>query len=489
VTTRARRFPLVASLLLVGATGAIAWFPRLVGVAAPHALAAFLGLCAVAGLAFASIARFAWSGDSAGGAAGGAEERRSLVWTPIVLALLLRGPALVAEPWLSDDLWRYLWEGKVARAGFSPYELAPDASELAPLRDAIHARVAHRDVPSVYPPLAQLLFRVVPENELAWKLLVVAADVALLLLLRRALARRGAPPQRLLLYAAHPLVALEGATSGHVDVVAWLPLLAGLLALEGRALASRLRGLLAGAATGLSALIKPQGLAPCVGFVRDRNGAALAGVVATVALGFLPFAHQSPGLLAGSFRYAHDWEFDGLAYPPCLRLAEEVKAGLEALPSKPLGLWKVRELGYAIVPNQLARKAALFLFLFVAVALARRLKAGPVALAFAILAAFLATAPVVYPWYVAWLLPFVPLLPARATRAALLLSFTTLAAYAVRLEVLATGAWREPAWLGVATWFPPCLVGAIDLWNAGNTSTISPVPAETPPARGRAANR
>ena len=477
MTTRARRFPFVASLLLVGATGAIAWFPRIVGVAAPHALAGFLGFCAVAGVAFAWIARFAWRDDAADGG-------RLPAWAPIVLALLLRGPALFAEPWLSDDLWRYLWEGKVARAGFSPYELAPDAPELASLRDAIHARVAHREVGSVYPPLAQLLFRVVPENELAWKLLVVAADVALLLLLRRALARRGKSPQRLLLYAAHPLVALEGATSGHVDVVAWLPLFAGLLALEGRALASRLRRLLAGAATGLAALIKPQALAPCVGFVRDRNGAALAGVVATVALGLLPFAREGPGLLAGTFRYAHDWEFNGLIYPPCLRVAEEVKAGLEALPTKPLGLWKVRELGYAIVPNQLARQATLLLFLLVAAALARRLAADPVTLSFAIVAAFLATAPVVYPWYVAWLLPFVPLLPARATRAALLLSFTTLAAYAVRLEVLATGSWREPAWLGAATWLPPCLIGAMDLWRAGNTSTISPVPAAEPPAPG-----
>lgn len=467
--TRARRFPYVAGALLVAATGAIAWFPRLVGVASPNALSWFLGFGALAGAAFAWLARYAWRD-------GAADHARSAAWMPIVLALLLRGPVLFAEPWLSDDLWRYLWDGKVARAGFSPYEFAPDAPELEPLRDPIHARLAHRDVASVYPPLAQLLFRVVPGNETAWKLVVVAADLGLLLLLRRALARRGAPPRRLLLYAAHPLVALEGATSGHVDVIAWLPLLAGLLALEGPRATTKLRRLLSGVATGLAGLLKPQGLAPCAGFVRQRDGVALAGVVATIALGFIPFARGGPDLLTGTLRYAHDWEFNGLAYPPCVRLSEELKSGLEALPTRPLGLWKVRELGYAIVPNQLARKVTLLLFAAVAILLARRLASQPVALAFALLAAFLATAPVVYPWYVAWLLPFAPLLPARAARAALLLSFTTLAAYAVRLEVLATGRWSEPAWIGLVTWLPPCLVGACDLWRFGDPPTIAAQP-------------
>lgn len=469
--TRARRFPYVGGVLLVVATGAIAWFPRLVGVAAPHALAWFLGLAALAGAAFTCLARFAWRDDEADGECRGA-------WRVLALALLLRAPCLFAEPWLSDDLWRYLWEGKVARAGFSPYELPPDAPQLESLRDPVHARVAHRDVASVYPPAAQLLFRAVPESETAWKLVVVAADLGVLLLLRRALARRGAPPRRLLLYAAHPLVALESATSGHVDVVAWLPMLAGLLALEGPRVASRLRRLLAGVATGAAALVKPQALAPCAGFVRARDGFALAGVVATVALGLLPFAREGAGLLAGTARYAHDWEFNGLAYPPCVRLAEGLKSGLEALPSRPLGLWKVREIGYAIVPNQLARKAMLLLFVTLAIIMTRRLAAQPVALAFGLLTAFLATAPVVYPWYVAWLLPFAPLLPARAARAALLLTFTTLAAYAVRIEVLASGRWREPAWVGLVTWLPPCLVGACDLWSFGATATT----AENPPA-------
>jgi hypothetical protein len=468
--TRAPRFPCVAAALLIAATSAIAWFPRLVGVAAPHALAWFFAFGGVAALAFARIARFAWRDDADPAAAApatpnAANHRGPSPITLVAFALLLRAPALCAEPWLSDDLWRYLWEGKVARAGFSPYEFAPDAPELAPLRDEVHARVAHREVSTVYPPLAQLLFRGLPESERRWKVVVLAADVALLLLLRRALASRGLPARRLLLYAAHPLVALEGANSGHVDLIAWLPMVAGLVALEGRDVASRARRLVAGVATGLAALIKPQALAPAVAFVRRRDGVALLGVVATIALGFAPFAKEGANLFTGTARYAHDWEFNGLAYPPAVRVAEIVKEELGKLPNQPLELWRVRELAYPIVPNQLGRKLATLLFLGVAFLLARRLAAQPVALAFAILVAFLATAPVVYPWYVAWLVPFTPLLPARATRAALLLTFTSLAAYAVRIETLAHGGWFEPQWLGAVTWLPPCLLGAYDLWS------------------------
>ena len=475
--TRAPRFPFVAAALLVVATSAIAWFPRIVGVSAPHALAWFFAFGVVAAAAFARIARFAWRDDAepAATATPNAADPRMATHhgglALITFALLLRAPALVAEPWLSDDLWRYLWEGKVARAGFSPYESAPDAPELAPLRDDVHARVAHPEVSTVYPPLAQLLFRGLPESERLWKVVVLAADVALLLLLRRALVKRGLPARRLLLYAAHPLVALEGANSGHVDVIAWLPMVAGLVALEGRDVASRARRFAAGVATGLAALIKPQALAPAVAFVRRRDGVALLGLVATIALGFAPYIKEGASLFTGTARYAHDWEFNGLAYPPAVRLAEIVKEELGKLPNQPLELWRVRELAYPIVPNQLGRKLATLLFLGLAFVLARRLAARPVALAFALLVAFLATSPVVYPWYVAWLVPFVPLLPARATRAALLLTFTSLAAYAVRIETLAHGGWFEPPWLCAVTWLPPCLLGAYDLWSVPASSS------------------
>lgn len=64
-----------------------------------------------------------------------------------ICALLLRLPLVGAPPHLSDDLYRYLWEGTVLNAGYDPFATAPSA--LPGIDDALRAQVAHPDVPSI----------------------------------------------------------------------------------------------------------------------------------------------------------------------------------------------------------------------------------------------------------------------------------------------------------------------------------------------------
>ena len=66
-------------------------------------------------------------------------------------ALLLRLPLLPLPPTLSDDVLRYLWDGKVAAAGLNPYALAPAAEKLTPLRDEIWRRMPHKAGPHRLP--------------------------------------------------------------------------------------------------------------------------------------------------------------------------------------------------------------------------------------------------------------------------------------------------------------------------------------------------
>ena len=64
-----------------------------------------------------------------------------------------------SPPVLSDDLYRYVWDGRVQAAGINPYLHAPAAGALHALRDTeVHPRVNHPDVRTIYPPLAQILF-------------------------------------------------------------------------------------------------------------------------------------------------------------------------------------------------------------------------------------------------------------------------------------------------------------------------------------------
>src|SRR5258708_7761239 len=96
------------------------------------------------------------------------------------VAVALRVPAWLAAPAHSAAVHRSLWDARVQNAGVNPYRYAPDAPELAQLRDDNWARINNRNLPTIYPPAAELAFRLasaLPVAPLAgWKLLVAAFD-------------------------------------------------------------------------------------------------------------------------------------------------------------------------------------------------------------------------------------------------------------------------------------------------------------------------
>ena len=58
-----------------------------------------------------------------------------------------------------DDIWRYLWEGLLQTQGFSPYDYAPNAEILVPLRTEWWSQINHPDISAIYPPVTQFGFR------------------------------------------------------------------------------------------------------------------------------------------------------------------------------------------------------------------------------------------------------------------------------------------------------------------------------------------
>ncbi len=126
-----------------------------------------------------------------------------------------------------DDIWRYLWEGYIQTLGYSPFDLAPNSSVLTTLRPEWWGQINWPEVTAIYPPIAQLGFRVlasVAPSVLLFKLAFVAADVGICWLLSRHFGY-GAT----LIYAWNPMVLYSFAGGGHYDswfllplVVAWL---------------------------------------------------------------------------------------------------------------------------------------------------------------------------------------------------------------------------------------------------------------------------
>ncbi len=146
-------------------------------------------------------------------------------WTlPIifVIALAARLVCVVAPPFLSTDIYRYVWDGKVQAAGINPFRYIPADSHLAFLRDgAIYPHINRADsAHTIYPPAAQFIFLVIARihssvafMKLAW----VAFEGVTCIFLLRIFKLLDLKPERVLIYAWHPLCLWEIASSGHID--------------------------------------------------------------------------------------------------------------------------------------------------------------------------------------------------------------------------------------------------------------------------------
>jgi len=149
----------------------------------------------------------------------------------VFLAIAFRAPLWTIEPTLSDDIHRYRWEGKVQSRGWNPYSIAPNDPRLASLREPFYEVMPGRELPAIYPPFSELLFRAAWKlfpGPVAFKIPFELADVLVIVLL--AWIFRDDPHRnfRLAVYAWNPLVIVEFAASGHNDVLAVLGIVCGL---------------------------------------------------------------------------------------------------------------------------------------------------------------------------------------------------------------------------------------------------------------------
>jgi alpha-1,6-mannosyltransferase len=156
--------------------------------------------------------------------------RRALVG-PFTLAAAMQAMLVFTPPTLSDDMYRYIWDGRVQAQGISPYRYSPAALELEALRDEpVWSSINRKHAITVYPPVAEfayaLAWRIRPDS-VRWFQIVMALGGLLtggvLIGLLWALGRSTA---RVVIYLWSPLLAFETAHAAHVDGLV-LPLLVG----------------------------------------------------------------------------------------------------------------------------------------------------------------------------------------------------------------------------------------------------------------------
>ena len=333
--------------------------------------------------------------------------RRASLRAAVLWGAIFRATLLFRPPDLSEDLYRYAWDGRVALSGVSPYARVPDDPTLAPLRNDDWSKTAHRDALSVYPPVSQALFRAAAGTghpRAALKLLFGAADLAIVLLLSRFEGGLFAAA----LYAAFPLAVVESAGMGHLDSAGIALLLGSLLLLR----RSRRAG--AGIAFALSVMTKYFGAFAVLPFVRlgkIRFGIAAFAAAAAVWAG-ASAGGASPA--SGLSNFVTRWSGNSIVYPVVeagverARLAPRAKAAYARWKSRrPERPWMQKVWPY-FYPELFARillAAGLGVVLFV---IAVRIS-DPARAVGASLAAFLLASPVLHPWYVLWVFPFAAL--------------------------------------------------------------------------------
>ena len=150
-------------------------------------------------------------------------DSRRAFWLILLASLAFRLTLAPLRPTLSDDIFRYRFDGQVQSLGFNPYSVRPDDPRFAAL--AVHSihEIPGHGIRSIYPPVSELVFaaawRLVP-SPVAYKTPFLLADLVVLLALAWWTRRGHARNYQLAIYGWNPLVVVEFAASGHNDALA-----------------------------------------------------------------------------------------------------------------------------------------------------------------------------------------------------------------------------------------------------------------------------
>jgi len=300
---------------------------------------------------------------------------RRLVIFGLVLAAVWHGAFLRLPVGPDDDIHRYVWDGRLQRLGYNPYLVIPSDPSSKALHTDETRNLNNPDLPSPYPPGAELFFRAVTsihESVFALRLAFFICELGIVILLLDLLRKMGRGAHLVLAFAWNPLLAIEVAGSGHIDILGALLLVMSVAAL--------LRGWRGIAALGFSGAVAVKFLPIVVMpfyWKRIRIRDAVLGA-ALFALLYVPFLDHGRIPLGSLGAYVQGFRFNGPVF-----------AALDGLAS----------------PRWLTGLAVL-IGLVTAVTIRRFVpQNSPEVFAWP-MAASLFCAPVVFPWYLLWLLPF-----------------------------------------------------------------------------------
>ena len=351
------------------------------------------------------------------------------VWTtrrlPLALvAITVRLPLLFAPLVLSDDLFRYLWEGHALSVGVDPYSVSPAQAVLAYPNDAVLSQVNHPEIVTAYPPGALRLFQLlglVAYHPLTLRCAAALVDVGTVLLLASLLRSRGRTTAAAWAYALHPLPAIESAANAHLETFAVCALVGAFWAWEHRKTAVSAALAVVGGGLKLAPLVA----LPAI-WRQSRRETTIGVLLGVAVLGVIggTLWLRIPVNGAGLGVWARHWAFNAPVFPAVETLLGDPVRSRLFVATVIVGVWLAASCRWR----------------------------DPVRATFWAAAVAVLLSPTVHPWYLLW--AWVPALVIGA-RAWAILATTGPLGYLVFVGFdPSTGQWQEPGWLVWVVFFP-----------------------------------
>jgi alpha-1,6-mannosyltransferase len=308
------------------------------------------------------------------------ETETSKIVFPIVIILfgiMFRITLIPSNPATSPDVYRYTWEGKVVYNGFNPYQYSPDSKQLESLRDDVYQKVTFKNIPTIYPPFAQVVFltaySLTGNNPIGLKLIYLLCEIVTMIFLLKLLLLKNVNPNYIILYAWLPLSIMEYFINAHIDVVGIMFLVLFIYFLEKEKVTAAVLAFTFSVLTKLYPVVLIPLLVNKLGAKRFIYFIFVFTFISLIF--YYPFLNSSLSVKNALMNFVDRWEFNASIY----------------------------YLLAAIFPDHETARLICGIFLFISIGYIASYYKNFIKGAFGVLLAVIIFSPVVYPWYLGWI--------------------------------------------------------------------------------------
>ncbi|HHT9113478.1 MAG: hypothetical protein HZA47_01845 [Planctomycetes bacterium] len=369
----------------------------------------------------------------------GSNISKNIIWIILVFSLVFRLTLLPATP--SNDIFRYLWEGKIQLHGINPYSQPPASLNLEHLRDNFFSGISHKHLTTIYPPLTLMVFAIadfISHSFVSIKSAFLLFDILSILVLIKYLKVMRKEPAHVLIYAWSPLVLISFAARGHCDS---LQIFFVVLALYFYSIRKNAKSVVS---ISLAMMSKFVSIIIVPFLIPREKPRYLAILFLVMILLYLPYCRAVKGLFSTLFQFGTQYRYNDSIHFLIFYVSLGSPFISKIITSSIFGavllyLYK-KYLDEAYFNTGLLWEDTILRFAFLAVG------------------TLLILAPTIHPWYLTWIVPFLCFYHNRAwlvlTGTVVFYYFMNYPLFSKLIEYNNEWVWQEVHWLKLPEYLP-----------------------------------